>query len=215
MQWLPTYLVVTLGANKESISLTAVPYVVNSLFGVCKLRYRPRELFCYNNLVCTFSFWASRRRLNFAQLERAVCAASHDDNRPDRTGDISSRLRRSQQFALRRAVRVHFDGALFFQLGGPSQQSRRRRAEPRRQYIRHLEHSGDYSRHSVRTTHSRTGHSVARTMASGICSRGGHEFCRRRHLCQPKFRQPGYLNRRLLLFIYYTCWLMFSNSYLF
>ena len=36
MQWLPTYLSRYLGANKESISLTAVPYIVNSLFGVCK-----------------------------------------------------------------------------------------------------------------------------------------------------------------------------------
>ena len=34
MQWLPTYLVTNLGANKESISLTAVPYVINSLVGV-------------------------------------------------------------------------------------------------------------------------------------------------------------------------------------
>ncbi|PSN40428.1 hypothetical protein C0J52_09265 [Blattella germanica] len=31
MQWLPTYLARNLGANKESISLTAVPYIVNSL----------------------------------------------------------------------------------------------------------------------------------------------------------------------------------------
>ncbi|XP_045624954.1 uncharacterized protein [Procambarus clarkii] len=34
MQWLPTYLSRTLGANKESMSLTAVPYIINSLFGV-------------------------------------------------------------------------------------------------------------------------------------------------------------------------------------
>lgn len=34
MQWLPTYLSRYLGANKESVSLTAVPYIVNSLFGV-------------------------------------------------------------------------------------------------------------------------------------------------------------------------------------
>lgn len=34
MQWLPTYLARNLGANKESISLTAVPYVVNSLTGI-------------------------------------------------------------------------------------------------------------------------------------------------------------------------------------
>ena len=34
MQWLPTYMSRTLGANKESISLTAMPYVVNSFVGV-------------------------------------------------------------------------------------------------------------------------------------------------------------------------------------
>lgn len=34
MQWLPTYLARYLGANKESISLTAVPYIINSLSGV-------------------------------------------------------------------------------------------------------------------------------------------------------------------------------------
>lgn len=34
MQWLPTYLARNLGANKESISLTAVPYIVNSMLGV-------------------------------------------------------------------------------------------------------------------------------------------------------------------------------------
>uniref|UniRef100_A0A1Y1KHB5 Major facilitator superfamily (MFS) profile domain-containing protein n=1 Tax=Photinus pyralis TaxID=7054 RepID=A0A1Y1KHB5_PHOPY len=34
MQWLPTYLSRMLGANAESISLTAVPYIVNSAFGV-------------------------------------------------------------------------------------------------------------------------------------------------------------------------------------
>jgi len=36
MQWLPTYLARNLGANKESISLTAVPYMVNSLVGIGK-----------------------------------------------------------------------------------------------------------------------------------------------------------------------------------
>lgn len=34
MQWLPTYMARSLGGNAQSISLTAVPYVVNSLFGV-------------------------------------------------------------------------------------------------------------------------------------------------------------------------------------
>jgi len=34
MQWLPTYLSRMLGANAQSISLTAVPYIVNSAFGV-------------------------------------------------------------------------------------------------------------------------------------------------------------------------------------
>lgn len=34
MQWLPTYLARYLGANKESISLTAVPYIINSAVGI-------------------------------------------------------------------------------------------------------------------------------------------------------------------------------------
>ncbi|KAJ8680366.1 hypothetical protein QAD02_016153 [Eretmocerus hayati] len=34
MQWLPTYLSKNLSANKESMSLTAVPYIVNSLVGI-------------------------------------------------------------------------------------------------------------------------------------------------------------------------------------
>lgn len=34
MQWLPTYLARNLSANKESISLTAFPYIVNSLVGI-------------------------------------------------------------------------------------------------------------------------------------------------------------------------------------
>lgn len=34
MQWLPTYLSDVLSANEESLSLTAMPYVVNSLVGI-------------------------------------------------------------------------------------------------------------------------------------------------------------------------------------
>lgn len=34
MQWLPTYLSDVLSANKESLSLTAMPYVINSLVGI-------------------------------------------------------------------------------------------------------------------------------------------------------------------------------------
>lgn len=34
MQWLPTYLSKYLGANAHSLSLTALPYIVNSIFGV-------------------------------------------------------------------------------------------------------------------------------------------------------------------------------------
>ncbi|KAK7604960.1 hypothetical protein V9T40_006146 [Parthenolecanium corni] len=34
MQWLPTYLSAVLSANKESLSLTAMPYVINSLVGI-------------------------------------------------------------------------------------------------------------------------------------------------------------------------------------
>lgn len=34
MQWLPTYLAKNLSADKESLSLTALPYIVNSLVGI-------------------------------------------------------------------------------------------------------------------------------------------------------------------------------------
>lgn len=34
MQWLPTYLSRNLGGNAHSLSLTAVPYIVNSIFGI-------------------------------------------------------------------------------------------------------------------------------------------------------------------------------------
>lgn len=39
MQWLPTYLATTLLANKESLSLTALPYIVNSLVGIGKILF--------------------------------------------------------------------------------------------------------------------------------------------------------------------------------
>ncbi|XP_060533003.1 uncharacterized protein LOC132705992 [Cylas formicarius] len=34
MNWLPTYMSTYLGANSHSLSLTAVPYIVNSIFGI-------------------------------------------------------------------------------------------------------------------------------------------------------------------------------------
>lgn len=37
MHWLPTYLRY-LGANSHSISLTAIPYIFNSIFGVGKFK---------------------------------------------------------------------------------------------------------------------------------------------------------------------------------
>jgi hypothetical protein len=36
MQWLPTYLLRTLGAEKENISFTAVPYIFNSILAISK-----------------------------------------------------------------------------------------------------------------------------------------------------------------------------------
>lgn len=47
MQWLPTYLSRNLGANQESISLTAVPYIINSMFGVGK----PKSEIQFHNLI--------------------------------------------------------------------------------------------------------------------------------------------------------------------
>lgn len=37
MQWLPTYLLRTLGAEKENISFTAVPYIFNSILAIGKI----------------------------------------------------------------------------------------------------------------------------------------------------------------------------------
>ena len=36
MQWLPTYMTRTLGAEKSHIMFTAVPYIMNSLVGMGK-----------------------------------------------------------------------------------------------------------------------------------------------------------------------------------
>ena len=47
MQWLPTYLSRDLGANITSMSLTAVPYLVNSLVGVGELLLK--NSFCLND----------------------------------------------------------------------------------------------------------------------------------------------------------------------
>lgn len=38
MHWLPTYLR-SLGASSHSISLTAIPYIFNSIFGVGKFKF--------------------------------------------------------------------------------------------------------------------------------------------------------------------------------
>jgi len=38
MHWLPTYLRY-LGANSHNISLTAVPYIFNSVFGISKFQF--------------------------------------------------------------------------------------------------------------------------------------------------------------------------------
>jgi len=36
MQWLPTYMARNLGANKQDMMFTAVPHIMNSVFGVGK-----------------------------------------------------------------------------------------------------------------------------------------------------------------------------------
>lgn len=53
MQWLPTYIVTNLSPNKESISLTALPYIVNSLVGICKYLKIIHKLF--ENIQMLFS----------------------------------------------------------------------------------------------------------------------------------------------------------------
>lgn len=47
MQWLPTYLSKNLSANEKSISLTALPYIVNSLVGIGKRHYYYFNDYCY------------------------------------------------------------------------------------------------------------------------------------------------------------------------
>jgi len=39
MQWLPTYLLRSLGADKENISFTAVPYIFNSILAIGKTQF--------------------------------------------------------------------------------------------------------------------------------------------------------------------------------
>lgn len=64
MQWLPTYLARNLSANKESISLTALPYVVNSLVGIgeCRtvsfnfIRIYSKKIYIYIYISFVFSF---------------------------------------------------------------------------------------------------------------------------------------------------------------
>lgn len=54
MQWLPTYMSRYLGANKESISFTAMPYVINSLVGIGKNHfYRYNFLNLYNTKIAS------------------------------------------------------------------------------------------------------------------------------------------------------------------
>lgn len=65
MQWLPTYLARNLSANKESISLTALPYVVNSLVGIgeCKIVFSNfilKYIFEKNIYFLSHSCWSQR-----------------------------------------------------------------------------------------------------------------------------------------------------------
>ena len=39
MQWLPTYLARTLGADVHSMSITAIPYIVSSVCGIGKYKF--------------------------------------------------------------------------------------------------------------------------------------------------------------------------------
>lgn len=55
MQWLPTYLSDVLSANKESLSLTAMPYVINSLVGIgnaLSIQCLTVSLSCVNQQSC-------------------------------------------------------------------------------------------------------------------------------------------------------------------
>lgn len=90
MQWLPTYLARNLGANKESISLTAVPFILNSMSGVGKLI----SLVCTSNRefqianehspfissICSFS-----RLSDCWEVVGSIRSSLDDVRRPDRT----------------------------------------------------------------------------------------------------------------------------------
>lgn len=63
MQWLPTYLARNLSANKESISLTALPYIVNSLIGIGRYIityynyiFQPFKYLIFKNIAFIFVF---------------------------------------------------------------------------------------------------------------------------------------------------------------
>lgn len=51
MQWLPTYMTRTLGAEKSHIMFTAVPYIMNSLVGMGKNAIFTNVIFFFKNWV--------------------------------------------------------------------------------------------------------------------------------------------------------------------
>lgn len=95
MQWLPTYLSRNLGANKESISFTAVPYIINSLVGVGKEHIDAHQV-VFISLLCihkfTFVYFRSgpfRRHTDKSTMDRVICSTAHDWNRSRRSWYIS------------------------------------------------------------------------------------------------------------------------------
>ncbi len=50
MQWLPTYMARNLGAGKDDIMFTAVPYILNSLVGVGKSKLHSLLLYMFLEL---------------------------------------------------------------------------------------------------------------------------------------------------------------------
>jgi len=71
MQWLPTYLARNLSANKESISFTALPYIVNSLIGIGRyiMNFLFRFYFFYN-LSLKIAQYLSKRYMHFLLVNK-------------------------------------------------------------------------------------------------------------------------------------------------
>jgi hypothetical protein len=112
MQWLPTYLARNLGANKESISLTAVPYIINSMLGVGKgSLIIPNYAFVHlmTNLLL-ISCRTSRGRFNSSKMDCFVGSQINDSHWFDRTCNLFIIILCYEKLVIRSCIRFPIDG---------------------------------------------------------------------------------------------------------